>query len=82
MVQWNTDDKLGRIENMTINDSNFVTTNDEGDATEVNFVRDQVVNVSRDSEGTNLKIPSDTRESMQYPNSYTGKMIGPKLCNF
>jgi len=67
--------QAGRIENMTINDSNFVTTNDEGDATEVNFVRDQVVNVSRDSEGTNLNIPSNTRESMQYPNSYTGKMI-------
>lgn len=66
----------GRIENMTINDSNFVTTDaDSGDAKEINFVRDQVVNVSRDSEGTNLNIPSNTRESMQYPNSYTGKII-------
>ena len=67
--------QAGRIENMTIDDSNFVTTNDEGDATEVNFVRDQAVNISRDSEGTNLNIPAGTRKSMQYPNSYTGKQI-------
>ena len=68
--------QTGRIENMTIDDSNFVTTDaDSGDATKVNFVRDQVVNVSRDSEGTNLNIPAGTRKSMQYPNSYTGKMV-------
>ena len=67
--------QAGRIENMDIGDSNFVTTNDSGDATEVNFVRDQAVNVTRDSEGTNLNIPAGTRKSMQYPNSYTGKQI-------
>lgn len=67
--------QAGRIENMDIGDSNFVTTNDSGDATEVNFVRDQAVSVSRDSEGTNLTIPNTTRTSMQYPNSYTGKQI-------
>lgn len=73
--------QAGRIENMTINDSNFVKTNDEGDAPltgqEDNFalVRDQAVNVTRDSEGTNLNIPAGTRKSMQYPNSYTGKQI-------
>jgi len=67
--------QAGRIENMTISDSNFVNTTAEGDATEVNFVRDQAVNISRDSEGTNLNIPAGTRQSMQYPNSYTGKQI-------
>ena len=67
--------QAGRIENMDIGDSNFVTTNDGGDATEVNFVRDQAVNVTRDSDGTNLNIPAGTRKAMQYPNSYTGKQI-------
>ena len=68
--------QAGRIENMSISDSNFVNTDDDsGDATKVNFVRDQAVSVSRDSEGTNLTIPAETRKSMQYPNSYTGKQI-------
>ena len=69
-----------RIDSMTKDDSNFVTTNDDGDASlieDASLIQDNKVTIGVDANGTSVTIPAGTRsgEKYQYPTSYTSTTI-------
>ena len=74
-VQFRT--SAARIDGMTIDDSNLVVTNTEGDATPVGgkFIQDRAVKIRVDSSGEVVSIPAGKARSMQYPTDFTGRTI-------